>query len=92
MSNQITVYPNTVTSLMSHRIIDKTLSVELGELNIIIGEHLHTVKSGGNVIIPKVTLYAYANLTPTQAVVTERIENSTFAKDSNPCRRRWNYL
>lgn len=81
MSNQITIYPNTVTALLSHRVVDITLSVELGQLNIIIGEHLHTIDNGNNVTIPKGTLFAYANLAPTQAIVTERIENPTFAKD-----------
>ena len=81
MSNQMTVYPNTLTALLSHRVVDVTLSVEMGQLNILIGEHLHTVSAGTNVTIPKNTLFAYANLTPAQAIVTERVEQTTFAKD-----------
>lgn len=81
MSNQLSVYPNTVTTLMSHRVVDKTISVELGHLNVIIGEHLHTLTSGMNVTIPKNTLFAYANLSPSQTIITERIEHPTFAKD-----------
>ena len=81
MVHQMSVYPNTVTTLMSHRAVDKTISVEMGHLNIIIGEHLHTLTSGMNVTIPKNTLFAYANLSPSPTVITERIEHPTFAKD-----------
>jgi mannose-6-phosphate isomerase-like protein (cupin superfamily) len=81
MSNQLTVYPNTVTALLSHRVMDKTISVELGWMNIIVGERLITLKSGSNISIPKGTVYAYANLSPTQAIITERAENTTFAND-----------
>lgn len=81
MSTQLSVYPNTVTTLMSHRVVDKTISVEMGHLNVIIGEHLHTLTSGMNVTIPKNTLFAYANLSPSQTIITERIEHPTFAKD-----------
>ncbi len=81
MVHQMSVYPNTVTTLMSHRVVDKTISVEMGHLNIIIGEHLHTLTSGMNVTIPKNTLFAYANLSPSPTVITERIEHPTFAKD-----------
>lgn len=81
MSNQIIVYPNTVTALLSHRVADVTISVELGHLNIIVGEHLITLKAGANITVPKGTLFAYANLSPVQTVVTERIETPMIAKD-----------
>lgn len=78
---QMTIYSNTITALLSHRVVDITLSVELGQLNVLIGERLYTLSSGQNITIPRNTLFAYANLAPTQAIVTERIENPTFAKD-----------
>ena len=81
MSTQMNIYSNTVTALLSHRVVDMTLSVEIGQLNILIGERLYTLSAGQNLTVPKNTLYAYANLSPVQAVVTERIENPTFAKD-----------
>jgi len=81
MSKQISVYPNTVTALLSHRMIDKIISVELGQLNIIIGERLYTLKNGANMTIPKNTVYAYANLSPTHAIITEDVENRVFAND-----------
>ena len=81
MSTQMNIYSNTITALLSRRVVDITIAVELGQLNVLIGERLYTLSSGQNITIPKNTLYAYANLTPAQAVVTERIENPTFAKD-----------
>lgn len=78
---QMNIYSNTITALLSHRVVDMTLSVELGQLNVLIGERLYTLSSGQNITIPKNTLFAYANLSATQAVVTERIEHPTFAKD-----------
>lgn len=82
MSNQVTVYPNSATMLMSHRVIDKTFSIVSGELNVVIGERLHTLKAGHSITIPSGTLYAYANLTPSETVMNEEIANSTFANDS----------
>lgn len=81
MSTQMNILPNTITALLSHRVVDVTLSVELGQLNILVGEKIHMISSGQNITIPKGTLFAYANLTPTPVVMTERIENPTFAKD-----------
>ncbi len=81
MSTQMNIHQNTVTALLSHRVVDITIAVELGQLNLLVGERLYTLSSGHNITIPKNTLYAYANLSAAQAVVTERIENPTFAKD-----------
>lgn len=81
MSTQMNIHPNTITALLSHRVVDLSISVELGQLNLLIGEKLHILSNGQNITIPKNTAYAYANLSPTQAVMTERIENPTFAKD-----------
>ncbi len=81
MSTQINVHPNTITTLLSHRVVDITISVELGQLNLLVGERLYTLSSGHNITIPKNTPFAYANPSSTQSIVTERIENPTFAKD-----------
>lgn len=82
MSNQVAIYPNSATMLMSHRVIDKTFSIISGELNVIMGERLHTLKAGHSITIPAGTLYAYANLTPSETLMSEDIANSTFANDS----------
>ncbi|OFW93633.1 MAG: hypothetical protein A3J37_00185 [Alphaproteobacteria bacterium RIFCSPHIGHO2_12_FULL_45_9] len=81
MSTQINIHPNTVTALLSHRVVDVTISVELGQLNLLMGERLYTLSNGHNITIPKNTPYAYATPSATQTIVTERIENPTFAKD-----------
>lgn len=81
MSAQINIHPNTITALLSHRVVDITISVELGQLNLLVGERLYTLSNGHNITIPKNTAYAYANPSATQTIVTERIENPTFAKD-----------
>jgi hypothetical protein len=81
MSTQVNIHPNTVTALLSHRVVDITISVELGQLNLLVGERLYTLTNGHNITIPKNTSYAYANLSPVQTIVTERVENPTFAKD-----------
>jgi len=81
MSTQINIHPNTVTALLSHRVVDITISVELGQLNLLMGERLYTLSNGHNITIPKNTPYAYANPSAAQTIVTERIENPTFAKD-----------
>lgn len=81
MSTQINIHPNTITALLSHRVVDITIAVELGQLNLLVGERLYTLSNGHNITIPKNTPYAYANPSAAQTIVTERIENPTFAKD-----------
>lgn len=81
MSTQVNIHPNTITALMSHRVVDITISVELGTLNLLVGERLYSLSNGHNITIPKNTAYAYANPSSAQTIVTERIENPTFAKD-----------
>lgn len=81
MSTQMNIHPNTITALLSHRVVDMTISVELGQLNLLVGERLYTLSNGHNITIPKNTAYAYANPSAAQTIVTERIENPTFAKD-----------
>lgn len=81
MSIQVNIHPNTVSALLSHRVVDITISVELGQLNLLVGERLYTLSSGHNITIPKNTPYAYANPSAGQTIMTERIENPTFAKD-----------
>lgn len=81
MSTQINIHPNTITALLSHRVVDITIAVELGQLNLLVGERLYTLSNGHNITIPKNTPYAYANPSAGQTIITERIENPTFAKD-----------
>lgn len=81
MTTPVTIHPNTITALLSHHIVDLHLSVELGQLNVLIGENIHTLSSGQNITIPKNTFFAYANLSPRQAIVTERVDAPSFTKD-----------
>lgn len=83
MSQTTPIQPNTVSALNSHRLISKTIHVEAGHLNILIGEHLMTLHNGESIVIPQGICYAIANLSPSATFISETIAQPTFADDAD---------
>ncbi|MFA7276611.1 MAG: cupin domain-containing protein [Pseudobdellovibrionaceae bacterium] len=77
----LTLFPNTVSPLMLHRIIGKTLLITSGTATIQIGERLHTLRAGQSVTIPPATAFSMANLSPSYARIEETHNPVTFAHD-----------
>ncbi len=82
MNSTEIIIPNTITPLKAHRLISKTVKVNDGHLNIVVGEHLVTLISGQEVEIPRGVPFAYANLSPNTTLITETTDLETIGDDT----------
>lgn len=70
----LNITPNTITPLKAHRLIEKTVTVEQGHLNVEVGEHIYILTAGQNITIPRGVPFAYANLSPSLTKISETVD------------------
>lgn len=70
MSAIVIIPPRSISSLQTAR-VDRTISVEKGYLNLVVGENIVRLADGDSVMVPRGTLHAVSNPSQSSAAVTD---------------------